>query len=396
MIPEDYYHNNIEIEYTFLSGEDANYVGMAKEYKEYLKSSGKIEKMENDSKDIPLHLEAFGRDYENGLILKKYYNMTTTTDILGFDSFLKDNEIENVFYVLRAFNKGGYSNQSVSNYKFDSKLGSMKDLNELEAYFYYNPIESYNSSKKYPSKVLVNMYNEKNYIKVGVDKFKFYANVESVIKYTNKAIDKYDSIAFDGIGYRLYGDHNNDLSKTDSMNKIMELFGSDKYIMYTPNDYMFKNTSKYLNMPLYSERLRFFTDSVPFLEIVLKGYVEYFSPYLNFSSDTNIDVLKCIEYGCYPAYLVSKQKSYLLADTLSSNYYATTFDNCKDNIVKEYNYINNALKEVIGAEIVNRTTLKLGVYEVEYSNGKRIVVNYTSSDYDYFGTNISSMEYGVF
>lgn len=148
-------------------------------------------------------------------------------------------------------------------------------------------------------------------------------------------------------------------------------------------------------MPLYSERLRFYTDSVPFLQILLKGYIDYYSSYLNFSSNTKMDILKCIEYGIYPAYLVTKEESYLLADTLSSNYYATTFDKCKDEIVETYNYINKALKEVIGAEIMGRTTLESGIYLVEYSNGKKIIVNYSDIDYNYSGHTITSLGYEV-
>lgn len=396
IIPENYYHHNIEIEYTILSNDQANYVGLAQDYQSTLVNEGILKKEEKDDDNISIDMEVFGRDYETGLILKKYYNMTKTKDILSFDEYLTSNNVSNIFYSLRAFNKKGYSNQSVSNYKFDKKLGNLKDLENLEAYFYYNPVESYNSSKKYPSKVLVNLYNEKNYIKVGVDKYKFYANVRSIEKYTNKALDYYDNIALDGIGYRLYGDHNNNLSKTDSLNVLTSILGDNKYVIYTPNYYFLKNTSKYLNIPLYCERLRFYTDSVPFLEILLRGYIDCYSPYLNFSSNEKVDVLKCIEYGVYPSYLVTKEESYNLADTLSSNYYATTFDNCKEAIVNNYRYINDALKQVIGCEITNRETLKLGVYKVTYSNSKVIVVNYTDDDYDYLGNTIASLEYGVF
>lgn len=396
VIPTDYYKNNVEIEYTILTNENANYCGMAKDYQKTLISDGILTKQNSTASDISIDIEAFGRDYETGLILKKYYNMTTTKDIIDIDASLKENGISNLFYMLRAFNKKGYSNQSVSNYKFDSKLGKLKDLKELDAYFYFNPVESYNSTRNYPSKVLINLYNEKNYIKVGVDKYKFYANIRAIEKYTTKAIEYYDAIGLDGLGYRLYGDHNNNLSKTEALAVLKNILKDKKYIMYSPNYYFLGNTSKYLNMPLYSERLRFYTDSVPFLEILLKGYIDYYSPYLNFSSNEKVDVLKCIEFGCYPAYLVTKEESYKLADTLSSNYYATTFDKCKANIINNYKYINEALKQVINAEIINRTTLEVGIYLVSYSNGKSILVNYTNSDYLYNSITVSSLGYEVF
>ena len=395
IIPEDYYHVDLNIEYTFLGGDDANYVGMAKAYQETLVEEGILSR-NTDTSAISAHVEAFGRDYEKGLIFKKYKNMTTTKDLLQINKDLVGGGVESVFYTLRAFNKKGYSNQSVSNYKFDNRLGSIKDLRELDAYFYYNPVESYNSKKSYPSKVLVNLYNEKSFVAVEANKYKFYANVKDVLKYTPKAIDKYDGkIVLDGIGYRLYGDKNNKFSRSDVLESYSDLLGDNKYPMYKPNYYFLGNTSKYLGIPLYSERSRFVTDSVPFLQMLLKGYVDYYSPFLNFSSNIDLDVLKCIEFGVNPAYLVSWQPSYLLSNTLSSDYYATYYSSVADMIKEEYQLISSALNNVSGATIVNRLIPEEGISVVKYSNDKTIVVNYTNNDYTYEGLLVNARSYKV-
>lgn len=400
MIPEDYYEKDVEIEYTFLSNDDATYVGMAKAYQQELVDDGVLTRDNTKKDNITLQLEAFGRDYEKGLIFKKYKNMTTTKDILSFNARLSEAGINDVFYVLRAFNKGGYSNQSASSYKFDGALGSLKDLRDLDAYFYYNPVESYNSKKSYPSNTLVNLYNEKNFILVEKDKYKFYSNVKTIEKYTTKALAYYEEktisgMALDGIGYRLYGDKNGKLSRTETLDVLLNILGDKKVLMFTPNSYFYKNTSKYLNMPLYSARYRFVTDSVPFLEIVLKGYIDYYSPYLNFSSNIDLDVLKCIEYGVNPAYLVSEKESFNLSNTLSSNYYATYYEMVEEIIKNNYHYINGALKEVIGEVITNREIVEEGISVISYSNGKKIIVNYTNDSYTYEGALVKARDYMV-
>ena len=320
--------------------------------------------------------------------------MTTTKDIHNINEYLLSKDVKNIIYTLRAFNKGGYSKQSVSNYSFDSSLGSLKDLEDLDYYFYYNPVESYNKKKSFPNQVLVNLYNEKSYIQVSDSKYKFYASVKAIINNTLKVIEKHDRIALDGIGYRLYGDKNNNYTRTDTLDSYSELLDG-KVLMYKPNYYFLKNTSEYLNLNLYSSRFRFVTDSVPFVQILLNGYMEYYSPYLNFSSNIELDVLKCVEFGSNPAYLVTNLHSYLLSDALSSNYYATYFEAISEVIVDEYKYINDALRMVRGTNMVSRDVIKSGVVLVTYSNGRKILVNYTKADYDYLGVIVKSMDYKV-
>ena len=193
----------------------------------------------------------------------------------------------------------------------------------------------------------------------------------------------------------MYGDKNNKLARYEVLNKYSELLGDNKLPLFTPNSYLLKNTSIYFNMQLYSSRYRFVTDSVPFLEIVLKGYIDYYSPYLNFSSNIDLDVLKCIEYGVNPAFLITEKQSYLLSDTLASNYYATYYESLKSIIISKYNYINGALKNVTGATITNRSILDEGISLVTYSNGVSIIVNYTKDAYNYGGTVVDALGYKV-
>lgn len=395
VVPSEIYHSDVEIEYTFLDGIDASYFGFAKEYQKTLEERNILKKNDDIGGDIKIQIEAFGRDYTKGLIFNEYHNMTKTTDILDINDYLVNNNVKNIIYTLRAFNKGGYSKQSVSNYKFDSALGNLKDLDGLDYYMYYNPVISYNRKKQFPNQVLVNLYNEKSFLQINENKYKFYANVNAISKYTNLAVDEYENIALDGLGFYLYGDKNNKYSRTDTLDIYSNLLGDKKVLMYEPNYYFLKNTKEYLNINLYSSRYRFVSDSVPFLEIVLNGYMEYYSTFLNFSSNVELDVLKCIEYSCNPAYLVTNLHSYLLSDALSSNYYATYFGAISEVIVKEYNYINEALKHVRGASMVSRKVLDSGVVLISYSNGKKIIVNYTNNSYVYDGVTINSMDYKV-
>lgn len=379
---EELCNEDISISYSFLSNEKANYVGMATRYRQELVSDNiLISNPQSGSTNV--HIDVFGGETENGILFDKFVKMTTTNQILKINDELSDIIDNHIVYTLRGFYNGGYSYQSYHNTKFNSKLGSLSDLEGLDYSLYYNPVESYNEKLSYPSNVLVSMNNEKHYIEMEKnEKYKFYTNVDSVVSGVVATLEKYDNVAIDALGYRLYGDENAGYRRTDTMNKYEQLFGSKQQKLYRPNEYLLSNTSDYLTAPLYHGRLRFITDSVPFLQIALRGYVDYYSSYLNFSTNQEIDMLKCIEYGSNPAYLISYEESHLLSNTLSNHLYATHYESNKATMMHQITEITNALNHVVGQTIADRQVLQSGVVVVSYSNNVKIYVNYNSaSDY---------------
>lgn len=400
LVPEEYYQSNIEVEYSFLSGSDANYVGLAKQYQESLVEDGVLGNA-SLATSTQMHVEAFGREYEEGLIFKKYHNMTTISDLLDIDAELKENGVDNILYTLKGFYTGGFSASKPSNVNFDSVLGSLHTLEEngINYYLYYNPVETTKERLSYPSYNLVNVYRNEYYLTVEEGaKYTFYSDMDTIGSGLNTAIDKYGSkVSFDGITKFLYGDYNRDYEREESVNVYYQALNDNLYPMYSPNAYLLKNTDKYLTMDLYHERMRFITDSVPFAQIVLRGYIDMYSTYLNFSSNQDLDGLKCIEYGVYPAYLITKEASHNLSNTLSSDLFATEYSRVKDKMFSQYEFIKEALDNVVGAQIVDRNVLKLGIVEVVYSNGVTIVVNYTNNSYLHrsSGRQVKSMGYEV-
>ena len=106
-------------------------------------------------------------------------------------------------------------------------------------------------------------------------------------------------------------------------------------------------------------------------------------------------MLKCIEYGSNPAYLISYEPSHLLSNTLSNHLYATHFESNKDSIIEQTTMITDALSGVVGETIVARSVLLKGVVKVTYSNGTSIYVNYTDSAQTVEGVAIAKQSYKV-
>ncbi|MDF2699479.1 MAG: hypothetical protein K0Q49_1035 [Haloplasmataceae bacterium] len=394
IIEQDLKDIDIKFNITFLSNEDANYVGMAKKYKSYLVENNILEK--NNQSELELHLDVLGSDFEEGIFFNKTHKMTTVKDIFDINEELTSNNVNNIFYTLRGFNNGGNTKSSYNNYTFDKALGNYRDLEELNVAYYYNPVVRYQSKLGAPKNTLETI--TKTFAGVQImngDYMMYYTDIEKVVEEFPKAYDeiqKYGGMALDGLSNNFYSNKNN--RRNEMFERYDNLF-DEQIPMYNPNSIMLSKTAKFLTMPLEHERLRFFSDSVPFLQIVLSGYVPYYSTYLNFSANMNIDILKVIDYGANPAFLITKLPSHLLMNTLSREYYGSYYGNLNHFIIDHYQYINHALNKVVGAEIVSRDVIKEGIVVTQYENDYEIIVNYSNEDYDYNGNIVNKLNYLV-
>lgn len=380
-VMEDLKLYDIKFTIHLLSNEEANYVGMAQHYKQTLIDEG-ILNQSTISDELELHLDMFGGDYEKGLIFKKKYSMTTTDQIREIHNELNEQAVDNIFYTLRGFNRGWHTEASYRNYQFNSKLGNIKDLKDLNVTYYYNPTTIHTDKLKAPRGSMKRINGQMAYDSIqNGEYYRFYADIDTVMNEFPKAkktINTYGGMALDGLSYLFYSNENHQRHEMyDNYYNLLD----EAIPMYRPNEVMLRYTSKYLTSPFQHERLRFITDSVPFIQIVLSGYVPYYSSFLNFSANMQIDVLRIIDYGANPAFLLTYEPSHLLSDTFSNEFYASYYGNLREFIADSYHYINDALKHVRGEAIVDREVLDLGIVRVEYSNGVEIYLNYSETDY---------------
>lgn len=164
---------------------------------------------------------------------------------------------------------------------------------------------------------------------------------------------------------------------------------------YTPNLYMLPYCSAYYDMPLTNSQFQFETDSVPFLPIVFKGSLDYFTPYVNEGLFSQTDVLKMVEYGAYPAYVLTGKQNFDISDTASNQLFSTYIEEWQGNIVDTYGKIDKALRQVAGSTIEDREVLREGVVRVTYANGVEIYVNYLGTDYTDGDIKVPAQDYLV-
>ena len=137
------------------------------------------------------------------------------------------------------------------------------------------------------------------------------------------------------------------------------------------------------------------TDSVPFLQMVLKGYIPYYAPYANQGFYRQACILRTIEYGAYPSFLVMGAENSQLLKTPLVDRFSLCFDDWEGTIGTTYQRVNAALSAVEGAAMQEHRALISGVVRVQYDNGVSVYVNYNSDAVTVDGVTVEGLNFAV-
>jgi hypothetical protein len=403
----------VKLRYKFLQEDEADYVGMAKAYQNHLTDTKQLEKKEDKT---GVRLEFLGGEVKEGLLWDSVLPMTKITSIPKMTDELKQ-EVENMFVVYKGWSKGGLTGTLPNKFPFENNLGNEDEVKDtikalqkdnIPTYFYTDYTKAYDGASGYSgSKDVAKKISSETISHSEDKKTVFYLSPEKALKAAKDESDEYkelgiSNVAVDTSGYTLFSDFSTKKSseRSQTIKTYQKLFGTLKkqvgnVALYEPNMYLWSETDRYLDVPMNSSNYVFETDTVPFMQIVLKGYMPYYAPYSNFNSDTEDQMLRTIEYGAYPSFLLTEEPSHLLAKTASKHIYTSEYSIWKDKIIDQYKQVEKSLGQVEGEEIVSRTVPQTGVVEVAYSNGKIIIVNYTNVPYKKNGINVKAKGFAV-
>lgn len=399
---------NASITYYFLTGDKADYVGMADLYKNILKAQGLLNKNERKDSSIPLELDILGSDIERGFIFNNVLKITGIDQTKSLAEYLTSNGIKNISLVMKGWQKGGINGSKPSAFSFEPSLGTKNDFMILSHYisgnggrFYYyeNPVTATeyqldlgNEAGHSLSQALIDVERDNPNIWL---KDTYYIKANLVAKYINDKVKLYNqnnmpNMALDMVGSKLYAENQrgNVLTRSQALKAFSESIKNcndqlDNLALYRPNQYLWEYANEMFNVPMVNSQYLFETDTVPFMQMVLKGNVDYYAPYINMGFYSQTDILRLIEYGAYPAFILSGVPNNELKYTNLTDLYSTYYKDWIDNIISSYKEINTALSAVEGMHMINREVLQIGIVKVDYDGGVSIIINYTNDNYNY-------------
>ena len=367
---------------------DCDYVGMAMAYREYLEKKGVLTRLtEKDvNKDIPLYIETFGALQTTERFLSIPIDvMTPLTTFEDITTMYKDLSAEgvgitNVNFILTGFTKGGITDPQVPYYlNWEGAVSEEMSYEELlkDAEGKYGVYPDFDfayvkgdgmfdglSLKKHAVKTIDNRYSSKREYSATKHTYISYYDLALSPAYFsnfyNKLTKAYNDnygrggIAVSTLGHALNSDfdedepYNREDSKKFTVEALEHMSNSfDSVLTSGGNAYTWKYVDHITDVALDSSRYSQSWASVPFLGMVLHGYVEFAGEPINMEGNIEYALLKAIENGSAIQFILSYRNTNNLKNYEElSKYYSVRYDIWFDDVVSLYRELNTALNGV--------------------------------------------------
>lgn len=395
---------DIKVGYYFLSADDANYVGMANKYREVLISKNvNLEQQTGDN--IPFHLEVLAAENRPAVFGHEVFTMTTATQLSDILDTLNGYGIEHIDVSLVGWNRGGYG-ESAPNYgRIESKFGNQNQitaLNNIEYATIYYGMENdvaYQRANRHRSSDIVQTIGG-TFI-TDMTESVFLIRPQSALRFYEsdyQSLSNYpiSNFALLTLGSMLTSDHSSgNVSRSQQLEVIKQFLDvAESTLVHKPFDYLW-GADVIADIPLYSSQQMKFTDTVPFIPLVLSGYQTVYGRSSNFFANTSNELLRMIDYNIYPSFYATHESAHLLLNTSSQHIFTSRFTDWQGEMNRQYHLVNGALKHVIGEHLVSRVIVEPGVVQNTYSNGVQILINYTGEDKTVDGHSVVAIGYEV-
>ncbi len=375
---------------------EPSYVGMAAAYRDYLEDNKIITPLsaDNISEDLPLYLETFGSIKTTERVLS--FPVTVDTALTTFDDIetiykeLSEEGVSNINFRLTGSYNGGLDNTYPSKLSWVKELGGKSGFKKLLASskennfgvypdfdFAYMKSEDWFDGvweKRDLVKSIDDRYMSKREYDAAMQSFESdfaLAISSSVYDYFYNKFDKdyskYDpeSISVSTLGKDLNSDFDEDepYNREDSKKFTTQLLEklSEKYdvMLDGGNAYVLPYANHILDIPTESSNFLRASESVPFVSMVLHGYVNYTGGALNMEGDVQYSLLKAIENGASLYFVLSYQNTNALKESDTYNkFYSVAYDVWKDDMIKYYDIVNEALRDLQTTQIVDHVFME--------------------------------------
>lgn len=429
-LPENYVGR-----YYFMDGAEANYVGMAEKYRNYLiEEKGMAPVNENIANSLCVSL--YGAVKKSMHFLGIPYTgvkpLTTFAEAEAFVDRLAADQVDNVFINYLGWNSGGMETTMKTAFEVESKLGGKKAVNSLiskvnsidnyflsfdvnlQAYYKNNSeIKKFQSTAYGLNSSPVTLFRSRVSAAGALDKNSIAHQLlhpTKMVIFADKFIDNamaldVKSFSFNSIGDTLYcAYNNNDIVTRDESAKLMtDIFTNaaekvgENGIVNTlgGNAYAAPYVDNIIEAPVYGSHNNIAIQDVPFYQIVFRGYANMATDAVNLNSEQDELILKIAESGMSLYYLLMDEESTAFQGTSFAGSFACELDDHYDDMVANYKRLKPLYDAIGTSSITDHTIVSTDVRVTTYSNGATVYVNYGTEDATVNGVVVKANDFVV-
>lgn len=405
---------DMTIRFYMLHDTEASYVGMAKRYRKVLEGQNALK---DGDTTYRMRLDFLGAESEKFLLWDSLVSMTTVDEMTDIVNTYVAQGLQPPLVIYRGWQSGGLSrNLGSGNISLDKKLGSVSKLEELSQlvkdmggrfilstdFVLANPERTYNMRLD----IVRTIGQAVAELPTSMSRYNFFYYLaptrtkEIMTDYLNTYQGKFDGIAIATLPNTLYSYYSSGsyYSRADTKamyQDILALADGMTVALEKPFDMYLAYTDVYLDMPLSTTNYSFISAEVPFLPIVLSGYIPYYAPYNNYNSNQRRQMLKLVEYGAYPSYQITGQDVQKLLNTNAESIFAAKYDVMQEAVLSCDAEISEYYSTLDSGRIIDHQVVDEHIVKVSYDNGLMVIVNYGKSNRTIDGYDIPPMDYLV-
>lgn len=409
------YSGDLKVRFAFLSGEQADYSGMAVYYRDYLVEKYNLTRV-SVGKGIPFFLELVGaiHDYQPvmGIRTEVTKPLTTFEEAKRIILELNGEGIGQLNFTYTGWLERGAHHTFPNGIYPEGTLGGRDGFNSLTKILKDRQISFF------PGVDFINVYDdrlldgfqvrrdslrymdgnfalprlESNYFDAVTGRAKIgSAYILSPIRFralTDRFLKDFARYDLDGIYLQNIGDQlNSDFTKRNQertrdyvrnmiVTQTAKFSEQAKVQVSGGNDYLLPYVDNIKNMPMTSSGYHITDQDVPFYQMVLHGYIPFTGEPINFAADYRDEILKLLETGGYPYYLGYYRQASVLKETCFDRLYTGSYRDWLEEAVLVYYRLNSELVTIQSLAIINHEQLADRVFATTYENGMMIIVNY--------------------
>lgn len=396
----------ITTRYFFLAGEEANYSGMARRYRQYLKDAYGLSAGPHGG---GLYLDVYAGVAKTvstlGVPHETVVSLTTTEQLLKMTEELKENGVEDITVRYRLWNSDELYGKRVTSAKAASKVIKKAGLDELT---------EREDIRVYPALMDLQTYWGGGFIDHMINAsqsitglpFAWYEHSPSTLEETNSVfyrntLNKFPQLfgkllsgleskeirrlALGDVGNQLYCDYKGTgyrRSQTkDQMAGLVQTASEhmDSLMLDAANAYAGVYADVIYSAPVCHSGQDILDESVPFYTLVFSGLAECVAPVLNNTNVGDQALLYAVSSGSGICYSLIYENASMLLDTPLSGLSGVNFETIRQEMADNYNELTPVYQAIGGSRMYSHEYIEEGLSVTVYENGAKVYVNFNKA-----------------